>query len=122
MVKKQELMKKAEILDKKAETQLLSLQEWDLKEIINNRTTQLSREEEIKWFQREKTIKLLKGDNNTKYLDDRKWKRRKTRIFWLEQKDGVVGGGQLSKYVMNYYKGLFDKFERNNFSLDETML
>jgi hypothetical protein len=102
---------------KKAETQLLSLQEWDLKEIINNRTTQLSREEEIKWFQREKTIKLLKGDNNTKYSDDSKWKR----IFWLEQKDGVVGG-QLSKYVMNYYKGLFDKFERNNFLLDETML
>jgi hypothetical protein len=32
------------------------------------RLTQLLREEELKWFQRAKTTKHLKGDSNTKYF------------------------------------------------------
>jgi hypothetical protein len=65
---KQELMRKSEELDKKAETQLLSQREWDLKQSISERLGQLLREEELKWFQRAKTTKILKGDSNTKYF------------------------------------------------------
>jgi hypothetical protein len=65
---KQELMRKAVELDKKAETQLLSQQEWDLKQSISSRIAQLLREEEIRWFQRAKTTKILKGDSNTRYF------------------------------------------------------
>jgi hypothetical protein len=45
---KQELMKKADELDKRAETQLLSQREWDLKQSISDRLAQLLREEELK--------------------------------------------------------------------------
>ena len=65
---KQELLRKASELDIKAETMLLSQQEIDLKQSIKDRLMQLLREEEIKWFQRAKTTKLLQGGNNTKYF------------------------------------------------------
>jgi len=53
----------------------------------------LLREEEIKWFQRAKTKDLLEGDNNTKYFHMvANGKRRKTRIFQLEQEGGVIEG------------------------------
>jgi hypothetical protein len=58
---KQELFWKAEELDKKTESQLLSQHEWDLKQSIHERITQLLREEEVRWFQRAKTTKMLKG-------------------------------------------------------------
>jgi hypothetical protein len=58
---KQELLRKAEELGKKAESQLLSQQDWDLKQCVRVRLTQLLREEELKWFQRAKTTKILKG-------------------------------------------------------------
>jgi hypothetical protein len=75
-------MRKAEELDKKVETQLLSQEEWDLKKSINNMIAQLLREEEIRWFQRAKTTKILKGYNNTRYFQMiANGKRRKTRIF-----------------------------------------
>jgi hypothetical protein len=45
---KQELLRKAEELDKKAESQLLSQREWDLKQSIHERITQLLRGEEVK--------------------------------------------------------------------------
>jgi hypothetical protein len=61
-------MRKADELDRKAETQLLSQHEWDLKQSISDRIAQVLREEELKWFQRAKTTKLLQGDNNTKYF------------------------------------------------------
>jgi hypothetical protein len=56
---KQELLRKAEKLDKKAESQLLSQREWDLKQSIHERLNQLLREEELRWFQRAKTTKIL---------------------------------------------------------------
>jgi hypothetical protein len=58
---KQELLRKAEELDKKAESQLLSQREWDLKQSIHERLNQLLREEELRWFQRAKTTKSYKG-------------------------------------------------------------
>jgi hypothetical protein len=117
-------MRKAEELDKKAETQLLSQQDWDLKQSINSRLTQLLREEEIRWFQRAKTTKILKGDNNTKYFQMvANGKRRKTRIFRLEQEEGIVEGEEhLNKYITNYYKGLFGESKCNNLSLNESMV
>jgi hypothetical protein len=95
---KQELMRKAEELDKLAESQLLSQRDWDLKQSIHERLNQLLTEEELKWFQRAKTTKILKGDNNTKYFQMiANGKRRKTMIFRLEQEEGVVEGRSGSK-------------------------
>lgn len=65
---KQELLRRTDELDRKAEVCLLSQQEWDLKQCLKDRLAQLLREEEIKWFQRAKTKKLLQGDSNTKYF------------------------------------------------------
>jgi hypothetical protein len=48
-------------------------------------------------------------------------KRRKTRIFRLEQEEGVVeGNDKLHDYIINYHKGLFGKLHRNNFSMVES--
>jgi hypothetical protein len=106
---KKELLRKAEELDKKAESQLLSQREWDLKQSVHERLTQVLREEEVKWFQRAKTTNILKGDNNTKYFQMvANGKRSKTRIFRLEQEEGMVEGEeQLKSYISNYYKSLF---------------
>jgi hypothetical protein len=79
---KQELLRRAEELDKKAESQLLSQHEWDLRQCIKYRLAQLLREEELRWFQRAKTNKILREDNNTKYFQMvANGKRRRTRIF-----------------------------------------
>ena len=79
---KEELFRLAGDLDIKAESQILSQQELDLKQSVNERITQFLREEEIKWFQRAKTKDMLEGDNNTKYFHMMaNGKRRKTRIF-----------------------------------------
>ena len=119
---KQELLKKADELDKKAETQLLSQQEIDLKQCVKDRLAHLLREEEIKWFQREKTKELLQGDDNTKYFQlVANGKRRKTRIFLLEQEEGIIEGEEnLKKYITKYYKGLFGPSKKNNWTMDES--
>lgn len=106
---KQELICKADELDKKAEVQLLSQQELDLKQSFKERLAHFLREEELKWFQRAKTTDLLQGDNNTKYFQlVANGKRRKTRIFRLEQEEGIIEGEEnLKKYITKYYKGLF---------------
>jgi phage gp29-like protein len=90
---KQELLRKVDELDNKAETQLLRQHEWDLKQCVKDRLAQLLREEELKWFQRAKTTNILKGDNNTRYFQMvANGKRRKTRILRLEQEEGIVEG------------------------------
>jgi len=86
---KQELIRRADLLDKEAESRLLNQQELDLKQCIKDRLALLLREEEIKWLQRAKTKELLEGDNNTKYFQlVANGKRRKTRILRLEQEEG----------------------------------
>jgi len=48
-------------------------------------------------------------------------KHRKTRIFRLDQDDGVIeGGGNLKKFITNYYKGLFGVPDGNHFFLVES--
>jgi hypothetical protein len=50
-------------------------------------------------------------------------KRRKTRIFRLEQEEGTLEGeDQLQEYITKYYKELFGKPKRNNFSMDESLI
>jgi hypothetical protein len=55
---KQELLRKVEELDKKAESQLLSQREWDLKQSIHERITQLLREEEKNGFKELRQLKF----------------------------------------------------------------
>jgi hypothetical protein len=121
---KEELFRLAGELDIKAESQILSQQELDLKQSVKERITQLLREEEIKWFQRAKTKNLLEGDNNTKYfhmVDNEK--RRKTRIFQLEQEGKMIKGQEnLKVFIIKYYKDLFGSSQRNNFSLDKSQI
>ena len=120
---KQELLRKSEELDLKAESWLLSQAELDLKQRVKDRLAHLLREEEIKWFQRAKTRKLLQGDSNTKYFQlVANGKRRKTRIYRLEQEEGVIEGEEnLKKYITNYYKNLFGNDEVGDFHLDESV-
>jgi hypothetical protein len=99
---KEELLRKANELDIKAETFLLDQQEVDLKQSIKDRLAQLLREEEINWFQGAKTTELLEGDSNTKYFQMvANGKRRK--------QEGIIEGeDNLKKYITNYYKVFLD--------------
>jgi hypothetical protein len=118
------LFRKAGELDLKAETQVLNEQELDLRNSLRVRISQLLREEEIKWFQRAKTKNLLEGDNNTKYFQMvANGKRRKTRIYQLEQEGRViVGQEKLKVFITKYYKELFGSSQGNDFSLDESQI
>ena len=47
----------------------------------------------------------------------------KTRIFQLEQDEGVIEGEEnLNKFITKYYKELFGASQINVFSLDETQV
>jgi len=85
------LLDKLDELDKKAESTHLNEEEVNLKHVLNDRLVDLLREEELKWYQRAKIRNLLEEDANTKYFhlvaSD---KYRKTRIFHLEQEEGVI--------------------------------
>jgi len=82
---KKELISMLDQLDKKSENERLEGWEIDLKQTLKTRLVQLLREEEIKWYQRGKTTKILQGDMNTKYFHlIANGKHRKTRIFQLE--------------------------------------
>jgi mannosylglycoprotein endo-beta-mannosidase len=121
---KQELLRKAEEFDKIAESQLLSQCEWDLKQSIQERLNQLLREEELKWFQRAKTTNILEGDNNTRYFHMiANGKRRKTRVFRLDQEEGTIEGEKaLKDYITKYYKDLFGTSQENGLALNESMV
>jgi hypothetical protein len=56
-----------DVLNKKVETSLLSLQEMELRHHLKGQLTKLLREE-IYWLQRSKATKLLQEDDNTKYF------------------------------------------------------
>ena len=79
------------------------------------------REEEINWFQRAKTRDFLQEDSNTKYFKMvANGKRRKTRIFRLEQEEGVIEGEEYPrKYIINCYKRLFGDTEVDKLFLNE---
>ena len=56
---KSNLLAKIDVLDRKAETILLSPQEVELRHHLKGQLTKLLREEEIYWLQRSKATKLL---------------------------------------------------------------
>ena len=85
------MIRKADDLDKKAESQPRSSREVDLKNFYKERLTFLLREEEIKWYRRAKTTRLLYGDCNTKYFHlVANGKHMKTMLFCLEQEEGTI--------------------------------
>lgn len=48
-------------------------------------------------------------------------KHRKTKIFQLEQEEGLIKGDEdLKKYITKYYENLFGPLEENNFSMVES--
>jgi hypothetical protein len=48
--------------------------------------------------------------------------KKEIRILWLEQEEDVVeGSDKLHEYITNYYKLLFWKPERNNYSMVESL-
>ena len=110
------------MLDKKAETQTLHQWEVDLKQTPKSRLIQILREEEIKWYQRGKTTKLLFGDMKTKYFQlIANGKHRKTRIFQLEDDGKIIKGDeQLKKYITDYYRGLFGPSDISPLTMDES--
>jgi hypothetical protein len=55
---KKELLDKLDVLDKRAEASLLSMQ-VDLKQFLHNQLSQQLREQELKWYQRSKAKHLL---------------------------------------------------------------
>jgi exonuclease III len=118
---KKELTNRLEQLDKKAEKTMLLPHEVDLKHCLNARLLHLLREEEIKWYQRSKSDKLLQGDSNTKYFHlIANGKHRKTCIFQLEDNGQTIRGDEhLMTYITQFYKTLFGPSDDDNFSLDE---
>ena len=78
---KSNLPAKIDVLDRKAETILLSSQEVELRHHLKGQLTKLLREEKIYWFQRSKATNLLQGDDNTKYFHMvANGRHRKTKI------------------------------------------
>src|SRR6185437_1959464 len=96
--------------------------EIDLKQTLKSRLIQLLREEEIKWYQRGKTTKLLFGDMNTKFFQlIANRKHRKTRNFQLEDDGKIIKGDeQLKKYITDYYCGLFGPSDFSPKAMDES--
>ena len=89
-----------DVLDKKAETSLLSPQELELRYHLKGQLIKLLREEEIYWLQRSKATKLLQGDDNTKYFHMlANGRHRKTKITQLEQEGIIVGDANLKDYT-----------------------
>lgn len=79
-----------------------------------------SQETEFKHSLTTQLIVLLR-DDDTKYLQLlANGRHRKTRIFQLEQDEGLIAGYEnLKSYITNYYKQLFGPPVSNNFNLDE---
>jgi hypothetical protein len=93
----------------------------DLRNCLKVRLLQLLREEEMKWYQRSKADKLLKGDNNTKYFHlVVNGRHRKTRIFQLVDNGQIIEGEEhLKSYITQFYKGLFGPSGDAHFLLHE---
>ena len=99
--RKKNSISKLDVLDKKSETQALQWWEIDLEQTLKSRLIQLLREEEIKWYQRGKTLKLLFRDMNTKYFHlVANGKHRKTRIFQLVDGDKIIQGDEELKNTL----------------------
>jgi hypothetical protein len=121
---KSQLLDNLNMLDKKAENSPLDQDELNLKHVMNERLANLLREEELKWYQRAKAKNLLEGDANTKYFHlVANGKHRKSRIFRLEQEEGLIQGEkELRDYITKYYKELFGPSKSIPMSLDVVVM
>ena len=121
---KKALLEKLDLLDKKAESTLLTQEELNAKHYMRNRLACLLREEEIKWYQRAKTKDILEGDSNTKYFHlVANGKHRKTRIYQLQDGDHIINGdANLKAHITTYYKGLFGPPDESSLTLDESLI
>jgi hypothetical protein len=111
-------------LDKKVEGTSLLVEDFDLKQIFQHKLAQLLREEEIKWYQREKTKDLLQVDSNTKYFHlVASGIYMKSRIFQLRDGNKVIhGDATLMKHITSYYKSLFGPPDATYVALDESQI
>ena len=90
---KEKLILLIDHLDIKAETSLLSAAERAAKKEAEEGLAKLRRDEESKWAQRAKVKHIQEGGCNTKYFHIiANGKRRKKRIFQLEQDEGTIVG------------------------------
>jgi hypothetical protein len=99
---------------------LLSTQEADLKQYLNNQLSQLLREEELKWYQRSKSKHLLEWDSNTKYFQLlANGRHRKFRVFQLQDgTQNISGDADLKRYITSYYRGHFGPPQESSVTLD----
>lgn len=108
-------------MDKKAEGTYLSVENFDLKQVLQHNLAQLLREKEIKWYQRAKTKDLLHVDSNTKYFH--LVASGKSRIFQLRDGNKVIhGDATLMKHITSYYKCLFGPPDATYVALDESQI
>jgi hypothetical protein len=118
---KKDILGKLEQLDKKAESTLLRPHELNIKQSLNAWLIQLLREEEIKWYQRSKSNRLLQGDSNMKYFHMvANGKHKKSQIFELLDGDRTIREmNHLSLILRTITKNLFYPSDGGHFSLEE---
>ena len=106
-----------DILDRKAESMLLSPQELEHKHVLSAELSEMHREEELYWFQRSKATRLLQGDTNTRYFQlVANGRHSRTRIFQLEQEEGtIVGHENLKTYIQSTTKNFSGSRNRITF-------
>jgi hypothetical protein len=76
---------------------------------VEEALAKLHREEQSKWAQQAKVKHIQEGGNKTKYFHlIANEKRRKKRIFQLEQDEGtIVGQENLKTFITEFYRKLF---------------
>jgi hypothetical protein len=108
-------------LDIKAENQPLNQAErLSLKE-ANEKISKLRRDEETKWAQQAKVKNIQEGGSNTRYFHlVANGKKRKKKIYQLEQEEGTITGDEnLKVYISEFYKKLFGDPIQYNVQLNE---
>ncbi|KAK4260876.1 hypothetical protein QN277_003939 [Acacia crassicarpa] len=84
----------------------------NLEEQLQMELDEVSRLEEIKWFQKARTEWIAKGDRNTRYYHIKtKIRRRNNRVLTLQDNNGnwVVGENDVKNLVVSYFKSLFQE-------------
>jgi hypothetical protein len=102
-------LEKMDVLDKKGENVLLTIEEKYLQMFKHNRLKKLLRDEEMKWRQRAKEEDLKEGDGNTRYFHLKASGRKKKNYIFVLQNNGeeILGETEMIKHVTDFYKVLF---------------
>jgi hypothetical protein len=118
---KERLISLIDNLDLKADNTSLSQAERATLKDANEKITKLRRDEETKWAQRAKVKHLQQGWSNTKYFHlIANGKKRKKKIYQLEQDEGtIIGDEDLKVYISEFYKKPFGEPIQSNVVLIE---